>query len=54
MSRWEATNLQWHDSVSRDFEEKYLAPLEPQLSATLQRMRSLATSLSAAQQDCGH
>lgn len=52
--RWEATKPAWHDSVSREFEEKYLAPLEPQIDATLQRMRALAASLAAAQHDCDH
>jgi len=50
--RWESTKLEWHDSVSRDFEQKYLAPLDPQIDATLQRMRALSTSLTAAEHDC--
>jgi hypothetical protein len=51
---WEATKQVWRDSVSRQFEEKYLAPLEPQIDATLQRMRALAASSAAAEHDCDH
>jgi hypothetical protein len=50
--RWESTQREWHDAVSREFEEKYLAPLEPQIDATLQRMRTLSAALAAAQHDC--
>jgi len=54
LARWEATKLQWHDSVSDEFEERYLATLEPQIVATLQRMRSLAGVLTTAQHECDH
>ena len=49
---WEATKLDWHDSVSQEFEQRYLAILEPQIFATLERMRTLATTLSAAKNEC--
>ncbi len=52
MVRWEETKREWHDSVSGQFEEKYLMPLDPQIRVTLQRMRSLATAMSAAENDC--
>ena len=52
--RWEETAVHWQDQVSRDFEENYLAPLEPQITKTLERMRSLAAALTAAQNDCDH
>jgi len=54
MARWDATKVQWHDSVSVQFEEKYLTPLGPQLTLTLERMRALASALAAAQNDCDH
>jgi hypothetical protein len=50
--RWETTTLQWHDSVSREFEEKHLAALEPQIALTLERMTTLAAILSAAELEC--
>ncbi len=52
--RWDATKTDWRDAVSRDFEQKYLEPLGPQIDATLQRMRALNASLTAAQHDCEH
>jgi hypothetical protein len=51
-ARWEETKQQWHDPVSQQFEENYLAALEPQVVATLQRMRTLAAALAAARNDC--
>jgi coenzyme F420-reducing hydrogenase beta subunit len=52
MVRWEETKHEWHDSVSSQFEEKYLTPMDPQITSTLQRMRSLAAAMSAAENDC--
>jgi hypothetical protein len=52
--RWESTKLEWRDSVSREFEDKYLTPLEPQIDVTLQRMRTLASALSTAENECDH
>jgi hypothetical protein len=51
-ARWEATKEQWHDPVSQQFEETYLAVLEPQLLSTLQRMRTLAAATSSAKSEC--
>jgi hypothetical protein len=51
-ARWETTKLDWHDQVSGQFEEKYLESLEPQIVATLERMRALAAALSAARGEC--
>lgn len=50
--RWEQTRHEWHDSVSSQFEQRYLTPLEPQIDVTLQRMRSLAAAMSAAENEC--
>ena len=51
-ARWDATKLEWHDPVSQRFEEQYLDALEPQIVATLERMRALAAALSAARGEC--
>jgi hypothetical protein len=53
-ARWEDTKIEWHDSVSAEFEDKYLAAIEPRIIATLQRMRSLAGVLTTAQHECDH
>ncbi|HEY1785431.1 MAG TPA: hypothetical protein VGG30_07770 [Pirellulales bacterium] len=49
---WEATQVHWRDSVSRDFEETYLTRLEPNVRATLEIMRGLAELSNAAKQEC--
>jgi hypothetical protein len=51
-AHWDRTKDQWHDPVSRDFQEQYLDAIEPQIKATLERMRSLAGLLASAQQEC--
>jgi hypothetical protein len=50
--RWEETQVHWHDSVSRDFEETYLTRLDPHVRATLEIMRGLAELSNAARQEC--
>jgi hypothetical protein len=50
--RWEDTQNDWSDPVSRDFEENHLAPIEPRVLATLHAMTTLVQVLSKAQQDC--
>jgi len=52
--RWEATQLEWHDSVSQDFEATYLAPLEQQVTATVSRMKTLSGVVNTAQHECDH
>jgi hypothetical protein len=49
---WDATKLEWRDAVARDFEAQYLDELEPQLSATIERMRILSDVLNSACRDC--
>ena len=51
-ARWDATTPQWHDQVSQQFEARYLDALEPQIVATLERMRALAAAASAARGEC--
>jgi hypothetical protein len=52
LQRWDATKAQWHDSVSRDFEENHLAPLEKQITVTLRAIERLAHDLQKARQEC--
>ena len=49
---WETTKLQWHDVVSREFEENHLAKLEPQINTAIERMRGLAAIMIAAKNEC--
>jgi hypothetical protein len=49
---WEDAKDQWQDSNRKQFEEKYLDPLEPQISATLEAIGRLAEVLERAERDC--
>lgn len=51
-ARWEQTQRDWHDPVSRKFEQEYLATIDPQLMATLERISSLAQVVHNAEEDC--
>jgi len=51
-TRWEETQNDWHDPVSLKFEEEYLAQIEPQVLATLERLGALAQVMSSAEQEC--
>ena len=52
LAHWEETKLSWTDNVSHEFEENYLAAFEPQITSTLERMRTLDAVFNAAQNDC--
>jgi len=49
---WEETKLDWHDTVSQDFEENHWAPLERQAVATLRAIDRLAPVLAQAEREC--
>ena len=50
--RWEHTKLGWHDPVSQQFEEEYLAAFGEQIQATLERMRALSSIFNTVEHDC--
>ena len=52
LERWQDTKPHWRDSVSRDFEKNYLAEFEPEILATLERMKTLAGMLETAAHEC--
>lgn len=52
LTRWEQTKLEWHDGVSRQFEETYIQLLEPEIRGELDRLANLAQVLSEAEHDC--
>lgn len=52
MRRWDETKSQWDDSVSKNFEKTYLAPLEMDLRGTLGALDQMATLLSQVRRDC--
>jgi hypothetical protein len=50
--KWEESQSDWNDGVRREFEERYLEPLEPRVLATVNSMANLLQVLAKAQQDC--
>jgi hypothetical protein len=52
-AHWDMTKNDWHDAASRHFEEKYLAVLDPEVLATLDRLNRLTQVVTAAEHECG-
>jgi len=50
---WDQTKCDWNDPVSREMEEKHLAPLQMQIQDTLRAIDRLAGVLSEMYHDCG-
>jgi len=44
-ARWETTQTDWNDAVSREFEENTFVPLEQQVAATLRAIDRLAQAI---------
>jgi hypothetical protein len=51
MLRWEQTKTLWRDSANKNFEDKYLADLEPQVKVVVEAAARLAEVLDRAQQE---
>jgi hypothetical protein len=49
--RWEETKVLWHDPMSRQFEEKHLVDLEPEVKVVLEAAARLTDVLEKAQQE---
>ena len=52
MLRWSETRAVWDDAVARQFEEKYLAPLEMDMRSAVNAMDHMATLLSLVRREC--
>ena len=52
MIRWGETKIAWKDSVSQEFEERFLAPLERDLRTATSAMDTAAQALNQVRQDC--
>jgi hypothetical protein len=48
-----AVDPQWNDAARRDFQETYLAPVEPNTRNMLEAIARLAEVLAAAEHQCG-
>jgi hypothetical protein len=51
-TKWEA-KTKWDDPMSREFEKRYLAPLEPMVRNTISAMDKMDGILAQARRDCG-
>jgi len=51
--KWSETKVQWKDKAARDFEQKYLDPLIPNLKLTLAAVYELAECVEDAEKECG-
>jgi hypothetical protein len=50
--RWLEAHAQWNDAVSKEFEDKYIAPLELDHHSATSAMDHMAILLGQAQRDC--
>lgn len=51
--RWDQVRPGWHDEVSRQFADDFLAPLQQQTQATLRGIDRLSEILEEVYKDCG-
>ena len=52
-AHWDQARTKWDDPMSREFEKRYLAPLEPMVRNTISAMDKMDTILAQARRDCG-
>ena len=50
--KWEVAKQSWDDPVSREMEQKVLAPLEPKVRAAVVAMEKMAETLAKARREC--
>jgi hypothetical protein len=53
MLRWETMKDLWRDAASKNFEDSYLADLEPQVKVIVEAAGRLTEVLDRAQQEVG-
>jgi hypothetical protein len=52
MADWQQTQEEWRDDNCRQFDKKYMVPLESSIRAAALGMERMETVLESAQQDC--
>ena len=52
MVDWEQVKEAWRDENCRQFDKKYMAPLESSIRAAALAMERMGTTLDGAEQDC--
>ena len=50
--KWAATQVDWDDVVSQNFEKKFLVPLEADLRNAMAAMDHMAQFLNQVKRDC--
>ena len=53
LARWDAASSDWDDSVSKRFEQTYLAPLDQKLRLAVGAMEKMDSVLRRIERDCG-
>ena len=51
-AEWEQVREAWRDENCRQFEKRYMSPLESDIRAAAMAIERIAAMLSSAQQDC--
>lgn len=51
--KWRETKVHWNDKAAKQFEEKYLEPLIPNIKLTLAAVHELAEIVEEAEKECG-
>lgn len=54
MADWEQVQEAWRDDNCRQFDKKYMGPLQSSIRAAALAMERMETMLEGAQQDCGN
>lgn len=52
LNQWSEARGSWNDSVSKNFEEKFLVPMEQDLKDALAAMDHMAVILQQVKRDC--
>ena len=52
LQQWEGTRASWQDAKAREFEQRYLTPLRPDLMLALDAMRELGRLVDQARDAC--
>lgn len=52
LSDWQRAKAAWRDQNCRQFEKKYVAPLESDIRAAVMAMERIAALIDKAQHDC--
>lgn len=53
MADWQQVQEAWRDENCRQFDKKYMTPLESSIRAAASAMERMETMIDGVQQDCG-